>query len=140
MPSRNQLYGLIHMGAARLGYADDADYRSWLLELIGKRSLKDCNDAELASIATTLRACGALENPRIAPVQGGKGDGGRPSRAQWARADALCRQLGLSGCDDPGFAGFVRRTGSVDHPRFLTRSSMSKVLTGLERWLKQRNQ
>lgn len=140
MPTRQQFYALIHMGAARLGYADEADYRGWLLELIGRCSLKECNDAELASIATTLRACGALENPRIAPVQGGKGNGERPSRAQWARADSLCRQLGLSGCDDPGFAAFVQRTARLDHPRFLTKATMSKVLTGLERWLKQRCQ
>ena len=138
MPTRQQLYALIHIGATRLGYADDADYRNWLQSLVGKRSLKDCSAAELASLATTLRACNALDDPRQAGIKGATTTTDRPSRKQWGRADQLCRQLGLNGCADPGFVVFVRRTTGLDHPRFLTRSGMSKVLTGLERWLQQR--
>lgn len=139
MPSRNQYYAMIHMGAARLGYKDDIDYRAWLESLTGKQSLKDCNLAELSSLATTLRACNALENPRIKSVKGGRGRGERPTEAQWRMADGLCRSLGFSGCDDSGFIAFAKRTAHVDHPRFLTIKSMSDVLSGLEAWNKSKS-
>lgn len=138
MPTRAQYYAMIHMGAARLGYKDEPDYRAWLESLTGKQSLKACTGPELASLATTLRACNALENPRIKAVKGGLGQGERPTDAQWRMANGLCRSLGLSGCDDPGFTAFAKHTAHVDHPRFLTVKAMSSVLSGLSSWLATR--
>lgn len=138
MPTRTQYYAMIHMGAARLGYKDDHDYRAWLESLTGKQSLKDCTEHELSSLTTTLRACNALENTRVNSVKGGRGQGARPTDAQWRLADGLCRRLGLSGCDDPGFVAFAKRTAQVDHPRFLTIKGMSSVLSGLDSWCKSK--
>lgn len=134
MPTRAQYYAMIHMGAARLGYKDETDYRTWLENLTGKRSAKDCSVIELSSLVTTLRACNALENPRLKAVKGGAGQGNRPSDAQWRMANGLCRNLGMTGCDDPRFTAFAKRNAHVDHPRFLTRHSMQQLIAALLAW------
>ncbi|HRE19402.1 MAG TPA: DUF1018 domain-containing protein [Rhodocyclaceae bacterium] len=136
MPTRQQYYAMIHLGAARLGYTDDLEYRTWLENLTGKRSCKDCSEAELASLVTTLRACKALENPHVKCVKGGLGQGERPSDRQWSLANELCRQVGMTGCGDARFAAFAKRHAKVDHPRFLTRESMRLLIAGLISWKK----
>lgn len=135
MATRAQYYAMIHMGAARLGYTDDADYRAWLEQLTGKRSAKECTSDELAALVSTLRTCNALENPRLKGVKGGRGEDDRPTDAQWRLANGLCRKLDMSGCDDARFAAFAKRIVKVDHPRFLTRQSMRTLIAALTKWL-----
>lgn len=135
MPTRAQYYSMIHIGAGRLGYKDDGDYRAWLESLTGKRSAKECTLAELAALVSTLRTCKALENPRIKAVKGGRGNDDRPTDAQWRKANGLCRDIGMTGCDDARFAAFAKRNAHVDHPRFLTRQSMRLVIAALAKWL-----
>ena len=134
MPTRAQYYAMIHLGAARLGYKDEADYRAWLESLTGKRSATECTGPELASLVTTLRACNALENPRIKAVKGGRGKGERPTDAQWRLMNGLCRNLGMTGCDDARFAAFAKRDAHVDHPRFLTVTMAQKLIAALRIW------
>ena len=138
MPTRTQYYAMIHMGAARLGYKDEPDYRSWLESLTGKRSATECTGPELASLVTTLRACKALENPRLNAVKGGRGQGERPTDAQWQTANGFCRSLGMTGCDDPRFAAFAKRNAKVDSPRFLTKRSMQLLIGALQSWYENR--
>ncbi len=136
MPTRQDYYGLIHMGAARLGLGEDSEYRAFLEKHTGKRSCKDCTDQELANLATMLRTTYAvLDNPRLKPVRGGQGEGDRPSTAQWNIADKLCRRLGMSGCNDARFAAFVKRNAKLDHPRFLTMNHMRLLIAALNLWL-----
>ena len=136
MPSRQDYYAMIHMGAARLGLGEDADYRAWLENQTGKRSCKDCTDQELANVVDALRhTFKALDNPRLKRVRGGQGEGNRPSTAQWNMADKLCRRLGMSGCNDARFAAFVKRNAKLDHPRFLTTNSMQPLIAALNKWL-----
>jgi len=134
MATREQYYALIHLGAGRLGYKDDREYRTWLESLTGKRSCKDCNEAELASLVTTLRACNALEDRRLKSLKGGTGQGERPSDRQWSLANELCRQVGMTGCGDQRFAAFAKRNAKIDHPRFLTRESMRLLIAALVAW------
>lgn len=136
MPTRKQYYAMVHIGADRLGYTEDADYRAWLESLTGKRSARDCTTPELASLVTTLRACNALEHPRLKNIKGGIGQGDRPSDDQWRLANRLCRDLGMTGCDDARFAAFAKRIAHVDHPRFLTMRTMQKLIGALQKWLK----
>lgn len=135
MATRAQYYAMVHLGAACLGHKIDADYRAWLEEMTGKRSTKDCTFDELAALVSTLRACNALEDPRLNGVKGGRGDDDRPTDAQWRTANGLCRKLDMSGCDDPRFAAFAKRIVKVDHPRFLTRQSMRTLIAALMKWL-----
>jgi len=139
MITKNQLYGLIHMGAARLGFKDEA-YRDWLFELTGKRSATECTWAQLDSLVNMLRACNALQNPRLKKVKGGTGQGNRPTAAQWDLANLLCKQIGMTGCDDERFSAFALRNAKVDHPRFLTRDSMRSLLAGLKVWAENSKQ
>jgi hypothetical protein len=136
MTTKSQYYAMIHLGAAKLGYKDDADYRSWLESVCGKRSAKDCTLNELASIVATLRLCKALDNPRIKAVRGAASKDDRPTGAQWGTANKLCVKLGMvDGCQNPRFVAFTVKTCKVSHPRFLTRDAMQKLIAALNKWL-----
>lgn len=134
--SRRDLYAMIHLGAKRMGWDEDAR-RDWMEKHTGKRSSKDCTEPELAKLADVLRGLGALDDGR--PLgkadRGGKGSD-RPTRQQWKKAAVLCRRRGwVEGIDDPGFAAFVSRVAKVDNPRFLTKTGLRNVLLGLENWV-----
>lgn len=134
--SRNDWFSIIHPGAKRLGMDEDTR-RAWMEKHTGKRSSKDCTDAQLSRLCDLLRAAGALDDGR--PLgkadTGGKG-AGRPTRAQWIKLKVLCKQRGWpGGIDDPGFATFVRHVAKVDNPRFLTKTDARSVILGLERWI-----
>ncbi|MFZ6722899.1 phage protein GemA/Gp16 family protein [Undibacterium sp. Ji49W] len=135
MPTRNDYIKLIHVGAHRLGYLDDADYRAWLESLTGRRSTKDCTMTELSAVANTLRACNALNHPRIQAVQGATITDDRPTKVQWSVANRRCQALGMTGCDDERFTAFAKKVCKVDHPRFLTREAMRKLIAALNNWI-----
>lgn len=134
--SRRDWYAMLHMGAKRLDM-DEGTRRTWMEKHTGKRSAKDCTDAELSSLCDLLRVAGALDDGR--PL--GRADAGgkgldRPSRAQWFKLKALCKARGWeAGIDDPGFSTFVRRVAKVDNPRFLTKTGARSVILGLGRWI-----
>lgn len=134
--SRRDLYAMLHLGAKRLGWDEDTR-RAWMGKHSGKRSSKDCTDAELVRLADELRRLGALDDGR--PLgkadRGGKGYD-RPTRQQWKKAAVLCKERGWTdGIDDPAFAAFVAHVAKVDNPRFLTRTGLRNVILGLENWI-----
>lgn len=134
--SRRDWYAMVHMGCKRLGM-DESIRRAWMEKHTGKRSSKDCTDAELSRLCDLLRAAGALDDgrPLGKAATGGKG-ADRPTRAQWIKLKGLCKKRGWSdGIDDPGFSTFVRRIAKVDNPRFLTKTSVRSVILGLEHWI-----
>lgn len=136
MTTKSQYYAMIHIGAAKLGYKDDVDYRAWLQSVCGKRSAKDCTLTELASIVATLRLCNALDNPKIKAVRGAALKEDRPTGAQWGTANKLCVKLGMPyGCQSPRFIAFTLKTCKISHPRFLTRDAMQKLIAALNKWL-----
>lgn len=104
---------------------------------VGKRSSKDCTEAELEQLVYQLRKLGALDDGRpFGKADRGGKSGNRPTRAQWLKAKLLCTERGwLGGIDDPSFATFVEHVAKVSNPRFLTASSMRDVIVGLERWI-----
>lgn len=142
MSNRNDLLAMLHLGAKRLGW-DEATRRAWMEKHTGQRSAKDCSDGQLAKLADELRHLGALDDGR--PLgkadRGGKGQGDRPSRAQWMKCKVLCKARGWpEGIDDPGFAAFAARVAKVDNPRFLTGDGIRKVIIGLEKWIEHDKQ
>lgn len=135
---RNTLIGLVHLGFARLNYSDD-EYRDCLERMTGKRSCKALTDNQLDQLVGHFRKLGVLEEPRQPARKYRGGDGiNRPTPKQWTMLDRLARELGYDGLEDVGLAAFVRRTVKVDSPRFLTRGTISKVITGLQRWAEQK--
>jgi hypothetical protein len=131
---------MIHMAAKRLfgevgrGSAGRDDYENWLQRHTGKRSAGDLTADERIAFVKVLRREGLLKE---------RGAGGvgkdRPTTEQWSHLGGMARQMGWpDGLEDPGLAAFVKRTAKVSHPRFLTRSQASAVITGLRNWLGQK--
>lgn len=140
MPTKTQYYAMIHLGATRLGYTDDAEYRAWLEALCGKRSAKDCTFKELEAVVATLRLCNALDNPRIKAIQGAVLKDDRPTKAQWGTVNGICIKLGMKdGCENARFIAFTLKTCKVTHPRFLTREAMQKLIAAMNNWLANYN-
>lgn len=136
MSTRKSLIAMIHIGKTRLGM-DEETYRAWLEKRTGKRSCTSMTFDELTKLTDELRRQGAL-TPATSKVIGGRGEN-RPTEAQWNFARHYARQLGLDGgIEGQGFATFVKRIAKVESPRFLTKATMQKVLTGLEKWYEQR--
>jgi hypothetical protein len=136
MTARKTLYGLIHKGAGvKFGClpADERDtaYRDWLLMRTGQRSCKGLTDAQMSALVSELKRDGYLSDYR----PGGKAPE-RPTDAQWRKLAALCKARGWQGgLDDHALDAFCQRTTHVAKARFLTKPLISKVITGLERWI-----
>lgn len=129
-----RLIQLIKIGQKRLGW-DDALYRAWLEKHTGKRSAKDCSEAELSALADEMRGLGALDQPgEAARIPGGSGSG-RPTQRQWRAALGLSKKLGMSGKpDDPAFITFCKKITKLENPRFLDSKGVSALILALEHW------
>ena len=128
---------MIHIAAKRL-FGDVStdgegrlEYENWLEGKTGKRSAANLSKTARIELIKGLRRDGLIpdRNP------GGKGVD-RPTKAQWAMIAGLARNIEWDGLDDPALRGFVQRTAKVDAPRFMTRTQASKVILGLQEWLK----
>lgn len=136
--SRRQLYGLIHKGSKKLFGDERALYEDWLWSQTqtGERGGRpiSCTDLAfeaLARLVDVLRDAGALDGP----ARGGRGDGAtRPTPRQWRALAALVRARGWEGLEDARLQKLCHRTCRVSSTRFLTRASMTDLITGLERW------
>ncbi|MCX2788368.1 regulatory protein GemA [Vibrio sp. Sgm 5] len=135
--NRNQQYGLIHKGmktklTVELGEFSDDEYRRVLINMTGKASCKEMNHQELESVIQHLRQFGYLSS-YARPVT--TTNPSRPTDTQWRKLAALCYAKGWqAGLKDPALKAFVKRTAGVSNVRFLTRKTISDVITGLEKW------
>lgn len=145
---RRRELAMIHMAAKKLfgdvsrGGDSRADYEDWLerrterrasgkIVKAGKRSAGKLTANERATLVAYIREGGLI------PERGRGGTGpDRPSSAQWGRIAALSRKMGWRGLEDERLRGFVRRTAKVDNPRFISRAQATKVISGLEKWVK----
>ena len=101
--------------------------------------------AQNALCGTSIRKQKMLpECPRKASAaQGGFGQTttgqNRPTKAQWNMIGGLARDLGSDQrLEDYRLRNFVKRTAKVSVPKFMTRKDASKVILGLEEWVRQR--
>ncbi|PKF50909.1 regulatory protein GemA [Enterovibrio nigricans] len=136
--NRPALYGLVHKGikallTERMGYFDDDEYRNYLsLATGGKLSCKEMSDTELKQLVDRLTREGWLT--RYTPRLGGE-TSTQPTGLQWAKLAALAKARGWTGLDDEALDAFVMRTVKVERAKWLTRTTISDVITGLERWI-----
>lgn len=139
MPTAKQtgkarLIQLIKIGQKRMGW-DDALYRAWLEKRTGKRSAKDCSEAELSALADEMRDLGALDQPRTATKRPGGSGPDRPTQRQWGAALGLSKKLGMTGKpDDPAFISFCKKITKLENPRFLDSKGISALILALENW------
>ncbi len=135
MMDRSKLIQLVKIGQKNMIWDDDT-YRAWLEKHTGKRSAKDCSDAELSLAGDLLRDMGALKRPcsEQQSIPGGSGPD-RATQAQWRLALALSREVGMSGApNDPALTTFCRRVAKVDNLRFLDKEGMRALICGLQAW------
>lgn len=133
---RRALLGLAHKAALQLGMDEDTR-RAAQMAFAGRASLRDYSDSQLIAWCWELKRRGAqIGIPGPAP-RGGSG-WGRPTEAQLAEIERMALAMGWSGLDDGALRGFVRRTCSVEDVRFITRAQATAVISGLRRWLAQR--
>lgn len=138
MINRNGHYAMIHKGVNallkdRMGFSDDDEYRNWLAITTGKTSCKSLTDDELIVVVKQLRESGYITfNHR---GEGGKGHGNRPTSAQWAKLAALSKERGWKGLVDTQLDSFVFRTTGIKQTKWLTKSKITEVIIGLERWI-----
>ncbi len=141
MINRKGYYGMIHKGVHallndRMGFCDDDEYRNWLSINTGKTSCTTMSDEELVSIVKQLREAGYIQFSHRG--EGGTGGGNRPTNAQWAKLAALSKERGWKGLVDKQLDAFVFRTTGIKQTKWLTRTKISEVILGLERWNAQR--
>lgn len=133
---RRALLGVAHKAAAQLGM-DEETRRAAQMAFCGKASLRDFTDAQLIAWCWELKRRGADIGIPAPPPRGG-GGWGRPTDTQWAEIERLALRMGWSGLDDGALRSFVRRTCEVEDVRFITRGQATAVISGLRRWVAQR--
>ncbi|MFV0261366.1 MAG: regulatory protein GemA [Kluyvera sp.] len=142
--NRNAYYGLIHKGFASRAASEagrpltkdelDTLYRSWLEQRTGQRSCKTLTYVQLQHLLGELKAGNWIKD-RTEYRPGGGGDD-RPTDAQWRKLAALTKVMGWQGgLNAHELQSFVQRTTQLQGTRFLTRPQVSRVITGLQRWI-----
>lgn len=139
--TRRKLMAQIHIaGKAATGESSGESYKIWMMGItqhlfgIGAESAGGYSESALIKIVQECRKRGLLgeRKQNDVPVSLDKED--RPTQAQWAELGRLAQDKGWSGVMDKSLHAFVKRTAKVDHPSFLTRTSMTKCITGLRNW------
>lgn len=127
-PARHTLIGLAHKAATLAGLDEDAR-RAVQVEVTGVESCGAMTDAQLRILLRHYRARGVdIYIPHASPP-------GRITEAQRATIARLAASIGL---DDAQLQAFVARTAKVDSVDFLTKRAASGIISGLERWARQR--
>lgn len=127
-PARHALIGLAHKAAVLAGLDEDAR-RAVQVEVTGKESCGAMTDTQLRALLRHYRARGVdIYIPHASPA-------GRITEAQRATIARLAASIGL---DDAQLQAFIARTAKVDSVDFLTKRAASGIISGLERWAKQR--
>jgi len=138
---RTALMGKVHVLAKKLGY-DDGTYRTLLLTQTGKMSCRDMTDKQLSRLAEALECLSkgkpmpeACRFPEASP----NGLAGQtvPTLKQWETLEGLAVRAGWAGIADIRLLSFARHTAKVDELAELSRNAISKVISGLDRMLKQ---
>lgn len=141
--NRNAYYALIHQGVAARTVAEagaslsrmvlDTCYRQWLEERTGQRSCKGLTYAQLQQLLDELKAGGWIKDR--SNYRPGGGDSNRPTDQQWRKLAALTKVMQWQGgLDAHELQSFVQRTTGLAGTRFLTKPTISNVITGLEKW------
>ncbi len=144
---RNADLAMIHMAAKSL-FGDTSkngdgrdDYEAWLKRHTGKRSAGKLTTPERIAFVKHLRTEGLVNDRKTRGTGQTVAGEDRPTKAQWNKIGGLARDLNWDrGLADERLHGFVERTAKVDHAQFITRAQASKIITGLENWVRQKTE
>lgn len=128
---------LIHTAARDLHMTDD-DYRALLLRTAGVCSSKEIRLSRFDAVMTEFRRLGFVQKPpkRKPKTAGGSADN-RPTPRQWKLLEDRARRVGYDGLNDPRFIHWMKPRALVQHPRFLDKTALQKVLAALGSWIKR---
>ena len=139
--NRNALLAMVHIGAKGQFGDDRTAYEDFLEAHTGKRSCKSLSDRQLDTLVAVMRDKGMIKAKPVKSTQSRSAGGGkafdRPTEPQRRKLAALARDMGWQRLDDPALLQFIKRTTRIEAVRFLSRTQMSQVITGLERWRDQ---
>lgn len=124
-----------HQAARQLGW-DEETRRDAQAAWAGKQSLAEFTDDELIGWAWRLKRLGA--NIWVPEPAERDRRWEMITTAQMAEIERLAHAMGWGGPDTPEMRRFCQRTTGFSHPRLLTRAKATDVITGLRRWLRQR--
>ena len=144
---RNSDLAMIHIAAKRLfgdvskdGEGREA-YEDWLEIKTGKRSSGKLSTPERIELIKRLRKDGLIPDRKRGGICKTAGGEDRPTRAQWNKIGGLARDMGWDrGLGDSRLHAFAERTAKISNARFMSRSQASKVILGLEEWVRQRRE
>jgi hypothetical protein len=129
---------LIQTARSQLGMID-ADYRALLLRSAGVSSSKAITLSRFDAVMAEFRRLGFVQRPpgKKPRVAAGSAEN-RPTARQWKLLEDRARKAGYAGLEDPRFIAWMKPRSHVDHPRFLTKSTIQPVLSALGKWLQRR--
>lgn len=117
---------------------EEADYRALLLRTAGVTSSKAVTVSRFDAVMSEFRRLGFVDAPskRKPKAAGGEADN-RPTNRQWTLLEDRVRRVGYDGVSDPRFIAWMKPRGHVEHPRFLDKTALQKVLAALGSWIKR---
>lgn len=129
---------LIHKAARDLNM-EEVDYRALLLRTTGVTSSKAVTISRFDAVMSEFRRLGFVDAPpkRKPKVAAGSSDD-RPSARQWKLLEDRARQVGYDGLCDPRFIAWMKPRGQVEHPRFLDKTAIQRVIAALGSWLQRK--
>jgi phage gp16-like protein len=139
--SRNQYYQLLQVGKQELGWDNDFYYDVWLPEqgataIDGRISAKSLSVEQLDAALKRMKQSGFKPKAKNQT---------RPlaSDAQSRKIRALWLELHKAGIvnnpDESALANFVKRMYKIDALQWISSEQASKVIFGLEKWLKSKS-
>lgn len=147
MTARNPAYdGLIFGSKIRLIQTarnqlgiDESDYRALLLRTAGVSSSKAITISRFDAVMSEFRRLGFVDTPpkRKPKAAGGVGED-RPTARQWKLLEDRARQVGYDGLSDPRFIAWMKPRGHVEHPRFLNKTAIQRVIAALGSWIQRK--
>lgn len=129
---------LIQTARNQLGMVD-ADYRALLLRTAGVSSSKAITLSQFDAVMAEFKRLGFAQSaPKRKPKVATGGAVNRPTARQWKLLIDRARQVGYAGLEDPRFIAWMKPRAHVDHPRFLTKTTIQPVLAALGKWHQSR--
>ena len=118
---------------------EEIDYRALLLRTAGVTSSTAITISQFDAVMSEFRRLGFVDVPpkRKPKVAAGSSDD-RPSAGQWKLLEDRARQVGYEGLSDPRFIAWMKPRGHVEHPRFLNKAAIQRVIAALGSWLQRK--
>jgi phage gp16-like protein len=133
-PERRKLTSAYHAACAKAGL-DEADRRDMLETQTGKRSSKDCSDAQLRRVLAHLNGSSTDK-----PFKPSKRADVRKIHAQWGELKRQGKLTSPTKAALRAFCANMAKTGAATtDPEFLTSAQARMVVEALKKWIERKS-